>query len=554
MSTPPTVVILCGFMATGKTTVGRALAELLQVPFVDTDSLTEAKAGMTISEMFEREGEARFRELEAEVCASLAVPTDDTGAPLGAVIATGGGALVREETFKHLESLGTMVLLETSLDEVLRRASTMTARPKLSVDDAKAHAEKLYEERRAVYHRIARRVDTTRKNPAESAYEISERLHYKEEHQELLHMRAGARPVPGRKPRPGEDGLTRIVIGRGSLAKLGEWIRACGMNGQVYVLVSRTVAGFHGAAVRAALDAHALPNKFIQLDDREEAKTMEQVEALLYELADAGATRDSIIVALGGGVTGDVAGFVAAMYMRGLAFVQVPTTLLAQVDSSIGGKVGVNHPRAKNLIGAIYQPQLILTDVDALATLPEREVASGMAEVVKTAIIGAPELFAKLEKAGKKISLRNAELLDECVGACARVKARIVEEDPYEQGLRRVLNLGHTVGHALEQATGYGVLTHGEAVAFGMLSSIRISVTRGLAPASFEKSTRWILAACGLPFKVPEVPREQLLQAMSLDKKRAAGGLSFVLPIAPGAVRIVDDVTDDEVIAAFEVI
>ena len=550
MSTPPTVVILCGFMATGKTSVGRALAELLQVPFIDTDELIEARAGKPIAEIFASEGEDRFRDLEAEICKSLAIPTDESGAPQGVVIATGGGALMREDTFTYLEALGTLVLLEASLEEIVRRASQMSGRPKLAAGaDAKADAPTLYEERKPTYHRIARRVDTTRRNPAESAYEVSERVLYKEE---LLHMRAGARPVPGRKARPGEDGLTRIVIGRGALAKLGEWIRACGMNGQVYVFVSRTVAGFHGAAARAALDAKALPNKFIQLDDKEESKTMEQAEALLYELADTGATRDSVVVALGGGVTGDVAGYVAANYMRGLAFVQVPTTLLSQVDSSIGGKVGVNHPRAKNLIGAIYQPQLILTDVEVLATLPEREVASGMAEVVKTAIIGAPELFAKLEKAGKKISLRNAELLDECVAACARVKAHIVEEDPYEQGLRRVLNLGHTVGHALEQATGYGVLTHGEAVAFGMLAALKISVTRKLASAQFEKSTRWILAACGLPFQVPQVPREQLVQAMSLDKKRAGAGIAFVLPIAPGDVRIVDDVTEDEIIAAFE--
>ncbi|HXV14045.1 MAG TPA: 3-dehydroquinate synthase [Candidatus Krumholzibacteria bacterium] len=542
MSTSP-VVILCGFMATGKTTVGRALAEMLGVPFIDTDELVEARADASISEIFAREGEARFRDLEAEVCATLA------GSPSGAVIATGGGALLRDETFRHLEKLGTMVLLEASLVEVLRRASTMPARPKMERSfDA---VRKLHDERKPTYHRVTWRVDTTHRRAEEAAFEIAEQLRRAPDRGTVLHMRAGARPVPGRTARLGEDGLTRVVVGRGVLARLGDWMKDSGLNGPVFVMVSRTVAGHYGTAAKAALDAAGLRNKFIELDDKEEAKTFEQAEGLLYELVDAGATRDGVVVALGGGVTGDVAGFVAATYMRGLALVQVPTTLLAQVDSSIGGKVGVNHPRAKNLLGAVHQPQLVLSDVDVLSTLPDREVSSGMAEVIKTAIIGSPELFARLEKAGKKMPLRDGAFLEECVAACARVKARIVEEDPYEQGLRRVLNLGHTVGHALEAALGYGVLTHGEAVAIGMLAALRLSVTRGLATASFETTTRKLIEACGLRTRVSEVG-DDFLQAMNLDKKRRASGLSFVLPVKPGEVRVVDDVSENEVVAAFQ--
>ncbi len=551
----PTIVILCGFMATGKTTVGRALAEMLGVPFVDTDDLVEAKAGASIPEIFARDGETRFRDLEAEVCAALALPDGASGGASGTVIATGGGALLRDETFKRLQKLGTMVLLEASLDEVLRRAATMGARPMLgkSVDAASArtHAQQLYSERRPTYERVAWRVDTTRRRSEEAAFEIAEELRRPTDQATILHMRAGARPVVGRAVRAGENGLTRIVVGRGLLARLGDCMRDAGLTGPAFVLVSRTVAGYHGAAARAALEKAGLRNKFIEIDDSEEAKNFEQAEGLLYELVDAGATRDSTVVALGGGVTGDVGGFVAATYMRGLALVQVPTTLLAQVDSSIGGKVGVNHPRAKNLLGAVYQPQLIVSDIDALATLPDRQLSSGMAEVIKTAIIGSPELFARLEKAGKKVPLRDGAFLEECVAACARVKARIVEEDPYEQALRRVLNLGHTVGHALETALGYGILAHGEAVAIGLLAALRVSVTRKLAAASFETSTRKIIEACGLRTKVSE-GGDDLLQAMSLDKKRRASGLSFVLPVVPGEVRVVDDVTENEIKTAFD--
>jgi len=554
--TKPPIVILCGFMATGKSTVGRALAEMLGVPFVDTDELVEARAGASIADIFARDGEARFRELEAEVCASLALPHDASGADSGAVIATGGGALMRDETFKRLEKMGTMVLLEASLDEVMRRASA-SRRPMLGVAgdaaDLRERASQLHDERKPTYHRVNWRVDTTFRRSEEAAFEIAERLRQTPYKEEVLYVRAGARPVPGASPRAGEEGLTRIVVGRGVLSRLGAWIRDAGLTGPAFVMVSRTVAGHYGTAAKAALDAQGIRNKFIELDDHEEAKMFEQAEGLLYELVDAGATRDGIVVALGGGVTGDVAGFVAATYMRGVPLVQVPTTLLAQVDSSIGGKVGVNHPRAKNLLGAVYQPQLVLTDVDLLATLPDREISSGMAEVIKTAIIGSPELFARLEKAGKKVPLRDGAFLEECVAACARVKARVVEADPYERGLRRVLNLGHTVGHALEAALGYGVLTHGEAVAIGLLAALRLSVTRGLAAPSFETTTRKIIEACGLRTKVSEVG-DDFLQAMSLDKKRRASGLSFVLPVTPGDVRIVDDVTENEIVAAFEAI
>ena len=555
MTTTP-VIILCGFMATGKTTVGRALAEMLGLRFVDTDEMIEARAGKTIAEIFASDGEAWFRDLEAEVCTSLAFAHDASTPPKGAVIASGGGSLLREETFRHFKSIGTMVVLDTSIDEVVRRASTAGTRPKLGASEdvatARARAQQLYEERKPLYDRVPWRVDTTYRRAEETAFEIAERLRNAQHEETVLHMRAGARPVPGRKARVGEDGLTRIVVGRGAFARLGAWIRDAGLSGPVFVLVSRTVAGHHGSAARVALDAAGLRNKFIELDDHEDAKSFEQVEALLYELVDAGATRDSIVVALGGGVTGDVTGFVAATYMRGVAFVQVPTTLLAQVDSSIGGKVGVNHPRAKNLLGAVYQPQLVLSDVDILSTLPDREVASGMAEVVKTAIIGSPALFARLESAGSKLSVRDAGLLQDCVVECARVKARIVEQDPYEQGLRRVLNLGHTMGHALEAALGYGTLTHGEAVAIGLLTAMRVSVGRGLASAKFETATRKIATACGLPLKAPDVAREALANAMSFDKKRSAGVLSVVLPVAAGEVRIVDDVTESEFISAFE--
>jgi shikimate kinase / 3-dehydroquinate synthase len=539
------IVVVCGFMATGKSSVGRALARLLDVPLYDTDAMIEERTSSTIAEIFARDGEDSFRGMEAEVCASI-VPEG------GAVIATGGGAILREDTFRLLKSLGTMVLLEASVDAILDRIADVGLRPRLprgangAPDPARVAA--LLNERLPVYRRIVWRIDTTGRTAEETAFEIFERLRRGDT---LIHLRADVRPIPGHAPRPGETRLSRVVVGRGILKDLGAWLHDVGLRGPAFVFSSRRVAGHHGQSVRTALDALNIPNRFIELNDDESAKTLDQTERLLYELADAGATRDATVIALGGGVTGDVAGFVAATYMRGLSFAQVPTTLLAQVDSSIGGKVGVNHPRAKNLIGTIHQPQLIVSDIDTLSTLPPRQLASGMGEVVKTAIIGSPSLFDDLVAAAGRGRIRDdADLLERAVAECARIKVRIVEEDPYERGPRRLLNLGHTLGHALESVAGFGTLLHGEAVAMGLLAAIRVSKSHGLATPDFYSATHCILAACGLPTEFPSLDADALRRAMLLDKKRRARGLVFVLPVAPGDVRVVDDVTEDEVIAA----
>ncbi|HEX5131654.1 MAG TPA: 3-dehydroquinate synthase [Candidatus Krumholzibacteria bacterium] len=542
--TAPPVVVLCGFMGTGKTAVGRVLAELMGVPFLDTDALVEARVGATVADIFERDGEARFRDLESEVCASL-----DTRA--GAVVATGGGILLRDENARCLDSLGTLVLLEAAVDAIVSRVEG-SARPKLPAGMTgpvlRAHVGELLESRRREYHRVDWRVDTTHRSPAEVAFEIAERLRHRER---IQHLRAEVRPVPGHALRDGEARLCRVVVGRGVLGTLGSWLGEFGVRGTALVFASRRVAGFHGARARQVLDAAGVHNRFIEVDDAEEAKSMDQAERLLYELVDAGATRDGAVIALGGGVTGDIAGFAAATYMRGMPLIQVPTTLLAQVDSSIGGKVGVNHPRAKNLIGAVHQPLLVLADIDTLSTLPPRQLASGMAEVIKTAIIGSPALFEILRsRLISAAAMQDPELLEYCVAECARVKIDIVETDPYEHGPRRALNLGHTLGHAVEAVSGYGNMLHGEAVGIGMLAAIRLSIARGIATHDLLVATRRMLEACDLPVEMPALDRDALLAAIGLDKKRRASGLTFVLPVVPGNVQLIDDVTPDEVLAA----
>jgi 3-dehydroquinate synthase len=546
---PARVIILCGFMGTGKTATGHALASLLSVPFFDTDRLIEEAGGRSVSAIFAADGEDRFRALEAEVVRSL-----QSGARLknGAVIATGGGILERDATHLALASLGKMIVLDAGLEVIADRAESLRDRPLFprtaSGGIDRAALKSLFEKRAGGYSRIEWHVDTTGRTPPDVAFEIAERLQHAEG---MIHLRVGTRPLLSNSIRRGETGLCRVVVQRGALASLGTWVREVGMTGPVFVFSSRTVAGFHGVSARKALDGAGIKTRFIEIDDSETAKNMDQAERLLYELADAGATRDSAVIALGGGVTGDLAGFVAATYMRGLAFVQVPTTLVAQVDASIGGKVGVNHPRAKNLIGTIFQPHLVLSDPDTLATLPPRELSSGMAEVIKTAIIGAPHLFETLRAAAAKGAPQgDPALLETAVRECVRVKGHIVEADPFERDERRVLNLGHTLGHAIETVAGYGTLTHGEAVAMGLMAALGVAVKRDVATAGFALATRSILVASGLPIRMPALEAAALRAAMQSDKKRRAGGLTFVLPVAPGDVRIVSDVTEEELVRA----
>ena len=543
------VIILCGFMGTGKTATGHALASLLSVPFFDTDRLIEEASGKSVSTIFATDGEERFRELESEVVRSL-----QSGASLkkGAVIATGGGILQRDATHLALASLGKMIVLDAALESIAERAESLRDRPLLprtptgEIDRAALKA--LFERRAGAYARIEWHVDTTGRTPPDVAFEIAERLQHAGG---MIHLRVGTRPLLSSPVRRGEAGLSRVVVQRGSLVSLGTWVREVGIKGPVFVFASRTVAGFHGVITRKSLDEAGIKTRFIEIDDSENAKNMDQVERLLYELADAGATRDIAVIALGGGVTGDIAGFVAATYMRGVGFVQVPTTLVAQADASIGGKVGVNHPRAKNLIGTIHQPHLVLSDPDTLATLPPRELASGMAEVVKTAIIGSPNLFEQLRVAAEKGAPQgDPTLIESAVRECVRIKGHIVEADPFERDERRILNLGHTLGHAVEAAAGYGTVAHGEAVAIGLMAAVSLSVKRGAATKDFLDATRSILSACGLPVRMPPLDAAALVAAMGSDKKRRVTGLTFVLPVAPGDVRIVNDVGEDELIRA----
>ncbi|NLI82374.1 MAG: 3-dehydroquinate synthase [Deltaproteobacteria bacterium] len=330
--------------------------------------------------------------------------------------------------------------------------------------------------------------------------------------------------------------LSHVHIGSGLLPQIPGMVAEDWREGRVFWVVDKTVWLHWG---RALLDwgwPNPADGNVFLFEAAESRKTLRTVEDMCRRLAGAGADRGSALVAVGGGVTGDVAGFVASVYMRGIPHYQVPTTLLAQVDSSIGGKTGVDLPEGKNLVGAFHQPRIIWMDLEVLGTLPREEFRQGMAEVIKTAMIGDAALWEYLETHQAAVGRCERDALQRIVSACSSLKKKVVEADERESGRRRVLNLGHTVGHALERVSGYQ-MRHGDAVAAGMVAAARLSVRMGyLPPEDLDRLIR-LCAAWDLPVKVsPAFPVRDLLSALEIDKKRIGGRLHFILPVRIGEV------------------
>ncbi|MEX2113922.1 MAG: 3-dehydroquinate synthase [Pirellulales bacterium] len=344
-----------------------------------------------------------------------------------------------------------------------------------------------------------------------------------------------------------------IEIGTGNLSALGghadDW---CDLSHAVVITDQNVEAPHAQQAAESLVDAGAAVDVLV-IEAGEASKDVDTAASLWDQLLAIGTDRKSVVFAVGGGVIGDLAGFVAATFARGLPFVQVPTTLLAQVDSSVGGKVGINLTGAKNMVGAFWQPAGVLIDTGVLTTLPEREFRAGLAEVVKYGVILDAEFFSYLEGHVAELTERDAAVLEHVVNRCCRLKADVVEADERETtGLRAVLNYGHTFCHALETVTGYGTYLHGEAVSLGMLCASRLAERLGRVDAACTARQQTLLAALGLPVEFPEVNRGQLLDAMTHDKKVEHGRLRFVLPTEMGHVELVGDVDEDDVLAALD--
>lgn len=361
------------------------------------------------------------------------------------------------------------------------------------------------------------------------------------------------------------DRSYRIEIVSNRLSAFGDYLNQLAASiphrsdliGKLAVITDTNIADSHAADLAQSLIGVGWAHEMIVLEAGESSKSLDVIANVYDDLVKIQADRQTIIVAVGGGVVGDAAGFVAATFGRGIPFVQVPTTLLAQVDSSVGGKVGVNHPKAKNLIGAFHQPQGVFIDTATLNTLPDRDYRSGLAEVIKYGVILDAEFFEYLETHVADLNDRDPQALRHIIATSCQLKADIVERDEFERtGLRAVLNYGHTFAHAFEALCGYGELTHGEAVAIGMICASRLAERLQLIDAKITERQIALLSSVSLPTRLPESSQlntDEILDSMHLDKKTVAGRLRFVLPTRLGHVEVFKDVPEDDVRAVLSV-
>jgi 3-dehydroquinate synthase len=344
-----------------------------------------------------------------------------------------------------------------------------------------------------------------------------------------------------------------IAIGSGKMVEAGRFLAERAKATHVVLITDDNVHKPHAMQVAESIGLEEIDVDVVCVEPGEESKSVEMAEGLWQGLLDLGADRKTVVVAVGGGVVGDLAGFIAATFARGLRFLQVPTSLLAQVDSSVGGKVGINLPEAKNMVGAFWQPLGVLIDTATLATLPPSEFRAGLGEVVKYGVILDAELFDYLVANAAAIVDHDRGALAHVIARCCRLKADVVEQDEHEEsGLRAILNFGHTFGHAFETLSGYGNMLHGEAVAFGMVCAARLAERLGRVDAAFTARLRALLETFGLPVEVPAFDPQQILDSMTHDKKVQYGRLQYVLPSRMGNVELVGDVPDKDVIAALE--
>ena len=524
-------IVLIGFMGSGKTEVGRRLAQLLNCPLVDTDEIIERRAGMRISEIFEKHGEATFRAMEREVIREVA--SDG-----GKIISTGGGVPTFDENVEALRKTGWLVYLRASPITLWYRVRTMTDRPLLEVEDRFTRIVELLNHREPFYRQADIIIHTDELSPDEVSAQIAKWVN--------------ALPDEGRIVPVCLNGRTyHIIIGTGLLNRTPMLLEIMNMHPPLALVTDECVAKFYADVVVHACERYGWQLSPIVIPTGESSKTLNWAGQLYDKLAMMPMTRDGALIALGGGVVGDLAGFVAATYMRGIGLANLPTTLLAQVDAAIGGKVAVDHPKGKNLIGCFYQPQLVVNDVSTLRTLPERVYQEGLAEVVKYGVIADANLFEHLENNVDAILNRDPEALIHIIAHCCRIKARVVEEDERElTGKRAILNYGHTFGHALEAVTNYQRFLHGEAVAIGMMAAAHLSVRIGWCSEEVLHRQRRLLQLLGLPTRVQDakLSAQAIYDAMALDKKRRGKLLRFVLPERIGGVRLTEEPIPEQLV------
>src|SRR5471032_213678 len=532
-------VFLVGLMGAGKTTIGRILARKLGLRFIDSDHEIEARTGASIPWIFEIEGEQSFRRREADVIRELT-------AQQGIVLATGGGAILNADSRAFLQSRGTVVYLRASVNSILARTAHDKNRPLLQTADPRKKLEELMAQRDPLYLQTADIViDTGRPNVQSMVQTILTQL-------DALACQAAPDCVTRAEPSMNEHTtiLLNVDLGERSypisigpaLLDDGALLARHVGGGKVAIVSNSTVAPLYLERVERGLRGAGKQVISIVLPDGEEHKNWSSLMLIFDALLAAKADRKTTLLALGGGVIGDLTGYAAASYMRGIDFIQVPTTLLSQVDSSVGGKTGINHPLGKNMVGAFYQPNVVLIDTATLNTLPPRELSAGLAEVIKYGLICDEPFLTWLEEHVDALRALDQVALTEAISRSCAAKALVVNADERESGVRATLNLGHTFGHAIETHMGYGVWLHGEGVAAGTVMALEMSQRLGWISAQERDRGIRLFQRAGLPVIPPqEMTEADFLEHMAIDKKVIDGRLRLVLLRHMGEAVVTDD-------------
>ncbi len=525
-------IVVVGMMGAGKTSIGRRLAARLSLPFRDTDAEIEQAAGSTVAELFARFGEHEFRDGERRVIRRLLA--EGPG-----VIATGGGAFMDATTRAAIHAEATSIWLRCTLPVLLRRVAGRGHRPLLAGGDPATILTELMAHRHPLYAEADIAVDCG-DEPAEHTTRLV---------LEALLGYTAPRRLTVKLSRPYD-----VLIGGGLLSRAGGLLAQSLDQRRAIVVTDSTVAPLHLPALRRGLEVAGIEVSEIVVPAGETSKSLAMFGTVTDALLDAKVERRTAVIALGGGVVGDLAGFAAAATLRGLPFVQIPTTLLAQVDSSVGGKTGINTRHGKNLLGAFHQPRAVLCDTDTLASLPVRELRAGYAEIVKAGLIGDAGFYEWCEANGAAVVAGGRDAQSEAIFAACAFKAGVVGDDEREErpsGGRALLNLGHTFGHALEADLGYGTILHGEAVAVGLGLAFRLSARLGFCDAAVADRVVAHVASVGLPAELSMLNRRfsasRLIGLMARDKKMRDGQLHFVLARGIGAAFTNPDVPAEAV-------
>ncbi len=526
-------IFLTGFSGTGKSRVAPLVARSLGLKCIDTDKLITEQAGRSITAIFELEGESEFRHVEQQALHRAAKESN-------VIIAVGGGAVRSPENRRTMSEAGLVVCLEATPQTILERLragdTPVEERPLLASADPLDRIIELKAHRQKYYSLADIVIDTEGKTPDAVAETLVEAVRHSDgwfaEQPERMLLPEEREVAAASGPVWVEASSRRYpaYVGWGTLDRLGDLLREHGLDGAAWVVSDTEVLPRHGDRALFSLRETGLDAEAFAIPAGESNKNLDVAGSVYDWLVSRRAERGHTIVALGGGVVGDLAGFVAATYLRGMPFVQVPTSLLAMVDASIGGKVAVDHSQGKNLIGAFHQPSFVLDDISLLKTLPHRMLVEGFAEAIKHAIIRDPQLLGDMETRADDLLHIEPTVTADIVRRNASIKAAIIAEDERDTGLRAILNYGHTVGHAIEAAGGYAEVLHGAADAIGMTAAAEIGRRMGVTPLAVIERQRAVLKRFGLPTRAPEgIHTQQVLDAIALDKKVAKGSVRWVL-------------------------